>query len=133
DIVTLAKPLSGGLVPIGATIARKEIVSSLLGGLDSKRHSTTFGGGGLATAVALRSLELLVQDNLVERSRQLGRRGLHRLRQLAQRYPELVRDVRAQGMLFAIELHDVVSARMLQGQRELLATMGGALALRALH
>ncbi len=133
DIITLAKPLSGGLVPIGATIARKELVTKLLGGMSSKRHSSTFGGGSLATAVALRSLEIIQEEGLVERSRRLGRKGLHRLRKAQARHPRLLKDVRASGMLFALELQGIVPPKAMNIQQETLATMGSALALRTLH
>lgn len=133
DIVTLAKPLSGGLLPIGATIARKSIVKKLLGGLESRRHSNTFGGGSFAAAVALRSLELLVEEGLVERSRDHGRRGLARLREIQSRYPGYLSEVRGAGMMFGLQLRHVVSPQLLPGQRELLTIFSGVLALRAFH
>ncbi|HEX7005174.1 MAG TPA: aminotransferase class III-fold pyridoxal phosphate-dependent enzyme [Trueperaceae bacterium] len=133
DIVTLAKPLSGGLVPIGATIARKGLVKRLLGGLNSKRHSNTFGGGSFAAAVAIRSLELIIEEGLVEKSRADGELGLERLRGIQQRYPDFIAEVRGAGMLFALELRNVVNPRLLPGQKELISVAGGALALRAFH
>ncbi|MDO4264025.1 MAG: aminotransferase class III-fold pyridoxal phosphate-dependent enzyme, partial [Deinococcus sp.] len=69
DIITLAKPLGGGLSAVGATIARHGIYKKMLGGLSSKRHSNTFGGGALSMAVGLKSLELIIEQNLPERSR----------------------------------------------------------------
>jgi putrescine aminotransferase len=133
DIITLAKPLSGGLMPIGATIARKGIVKRLLGGLESRRHSNTFGGGSFAAAVALRSLELLVEGGLVERSRALGERGLARLREIQESYPGYFSEVRGAGMMFGLQLRHVVKPRLLPGQQELITIFGGALALRAFH
>jgi putrescine aminotransferase len=133
DIVTLAKPLSGGLLPIGATITRKRIVKRLLGGLDSRRHSNTFGGGGFAAAVALRSLELIVEEGLVEKSRADGERGLARLREIQARYPGYLSEVRGAGMMFGLQLRHVVRPQLLPGQQELVTIFGGALALRAFH
>ncbi len=131
DILTLAKPLGGGLLPIGATIARREIYRTMLGGLQSKRHSNTFGGGSLAMAVGLKSLEIIVEENLVERSRVLGEHGLAELRNLQGAYPDLIEEVRGAGMLFALQLQPVVSQKVLAG--ELPAQLGSALALRLLH
>ena len=136
DIITLAKPLGGGLLPVGATIARREVYKTMLGGLQSKRHSNTFGGGSLAMAVGLKSLELIVEENLVERSRDLGERGLAELRALQSVYPDLIKEVRGAGMLFALQLQPVVpfntiSSKALAG--ELPAQLGSALALRLLH
>lgn len=133
DIVTLAKPLSGGLVPIGATIARRGIVRKLLGGLESKRHSSTFGGGSLAAAVAMRSLELIVEEGLVERARVQGARGLERLREIQKTYPKYLAEVRGHGMLFAMRLRHVVNPRLLPGQEELVHMLGSVLAMREMH
>lgn len=133
DIVTLAKPLSGGIVPIGATIARKGLVKRLLGGLNSKRHSNTFGGGSFAAAMAVRSLELLIEEGLVEKSRADGERGLERLRQIQESYPGFISEVRGAGMMFALQLRSVVKPQLVPGQKELITTAGGALALRAFH
>lgn len=133
DILTLAKPLGGGLVPIGATIARREIYRRMLGGLESKRHSNTFGGGSLAAAVALRSLEIIVDEGLVERSRALGERGLARLREIQARHPGYIREVRGAGTLFAIQLRHVLKPRFVPGQEELVRQLGTALALRSMH
>ena len=133
DIITLAKPLSGGLVPIGATIARKHLVHKLLGGMESKRHSSTFGGGSLAAAVALRSLELIIEENLIEKSRVNGERGLKRLQEIQRAYPNYVTEVRGSGMLFALKLKNVLNPRLIPGQEELIHLLGSTLALRAMH
>ncbi len=134
DIITLAKPLGGGLVPLGATIARPLLMRGLLGGLASKRHSNTFGGGSLAMAVGLKSLELIEDEGLAERSHRLGRRGLARLEQLAAAYPDFFGAVRGAGMLFALELRPVAPLLAPLGlSAELTAQLGSALALRTLH
>jgi ornithine--oxo-acid transaminase/putrescine aminotransferase len=133
DIITLAKPLGGGMVPIGATLARQWIVKKMLGGLASKRHSSTFGGGSLAMAVGLKSLELLVNENLVERSRQLGEVGLARLKEIQAGYPAFLKEVRGAGMLFALQLQPLVNPKLLPGQAELVSQLGSGLALRTLH
>ena len=133
DIITLAKPLGGGLVPVGATIARKWIVKRMLGGLESKRHSNTFGGGSLAMAVGLRSLELILEEGLVERARDLGAKGLARLQAIQEKHPQFLQTVRGAGMLFAMQLQPVVSPKFLPSQAELVRQLGSALALRTLH
>ena len=133
DIITLAKPLSGGIVPIGATIARKGLVKQLLGGLNSRRHSNTFGGGSFAAAMAIRSLELINEERLVEKSREDGERGLARLRKIQERYPGYISEVRGAGMLFGLQLRSVVKPQLLPGQKELITVAGGALALRTFH
>ena len=133
DIITLAKPLGGGMVAVGATIARKWIVKRALGGLESKRHSNTFGGNSLAMAVGLKSLEIIAQEGLVEKAKRDGERGLERLKNLQRRYPGYIKEVRASGMLFALQLRHVVKPAFLPGQGELIKQFGTALAMRTMH
>lgn len=133
DVVTLAKGLGGGLVPVGATIAREPIYRTMLPGLESKRHSNTFGGGTLAMVVALRSLELIAEEGLVAKARRDGEVGLSRLRALAARFPDLIADVRGAGMLLALQIRPVAPSRLLPVDKELIDQAGAALALRALH
>lgn len=133
DIITLAKPLGGGMVPIGATISRKPIIKKTLGGLESKRHSSTFGGGSLAMAVGLRSLEIIIDEGLVERAALFGERGRTKLLALKERHPNYIKAVRVAGMLFAIQLRHVVKPWLIPGQRELIRQLGTGLAMRAMH
>lgn len=133
DIITLAKPLGGGLSAVGATIARRDIYKKMLGGLSSKRHSNTFGGSALSMAVGLRSLELLAEQNLPERSRSLGAAGLGRLKALHRRYPDLLQDVRGQGLLLAMQFHPVVGLPLPSAAKELAYESTAILALRELH
>jgi len=133
DILTLAKPLSGGLVPIGATIARAPLFQTMLPGFSSRRHSSTFAGNGLAMAVALHALEKLVDERLDLRAQALGTVGLARLKALANRYPDLLADVRGAGLLFALELRDVVTPAMLGGRPSLARLLASGLGVRTLH
>ena len=133
DIITLAKPLGGGMVPIGATIARKKIVKKMLGGLESKRHSNTFGGGSLAMAVGLKSLEIIANEDLVAKAKRDGERGLARLQEIQKKYPQFIKEVRGAGMLFALELRNVLKPSLSLGHGELVSQLGTALAMRAFH
>ena len=133
DILTLAKPLGGGMVPVGATIVREEIYHPLLGNVETvKRHSNTFGGNTLAMAVGLKSLELLMDNDYPARSRQLGERGLTRLKAAQQRYPALLEDVRGAGMLFAMNFRPVAKLP-LKFQANLISETTGILALVAFY
>lgn len=133
DIVTLAKPLGGGLVAVGATIVRQKLYKQMLGGLGSKRHSNTFGGGALAMAVGLKSLEYLMDEKLPERSARMGERGLERLRQIQRRFPKLFQEVRGQGMLFAMQFQPMVGLPLPGALKELVFEATAILALRELH
>lgn len=135
DVITLAKPLGGGIVPIGATIARKALYKKMLGGLGSKRHSNTFGGGSLAAAVGLKSLDLLVSENLCERAQERGKDGLARLEALQKQYPTLLDEVRGAGMLFALQLQPIAPGAGLlpPSIKELVSELGSILGLYGLY
>ncbi|MFC6590907.1 aspartate aminotransferase family protein [Deinococcus lacus] len=133
DIITLAKPLGGGLTAVGATIVRQDIYKKMLGGLSSKRHSNTFGGGALAMAVGLKSLEMLIDADLPARSARLGAAGLARLQQLQGRYPDLLEQVRGKGMLQALQFRPMLGVPLFGGVRDLVFEATSLLALRELH
>lgn len=133
DIITLAKPLGGGMVPIGATIARRDIFHTMLGGLASKRHSSTFGGNSLAMAVGLKSLELIVDGDLAGRARRLGATSLLRLEEIQQRHPHLLDAVRGAGLLLALDFLPVLGPKAVPFQRELIGELSGLLGLLTLH
>ncbi len=133
DILTLAKPLGGGMLPVGATIVRHGIYKPLLGSVETvKRHSNTFGGNSLAMAVGLKSLEVLLDNDYPARSLALGERGLKRLRAVQQQHPALLGEVRGAGTLFAMDFHPVVRLP-LKAQANLIAEATGILALVAFY
>ncbi|MBP3730466.1 MAG: aminotransferase class III-fold pyridoxal phosphate-dependent enzyme, partial [Mailhella sp.] len=65
---------------------------------------TTFGGGALVTAVALKVMEIMERDGLVQRAGQVGSRARARFWDLASRMPGVIRDVRGLGLLIGIQL-----------------------------
>lgn len=133
DIVTLAKPLGGGLTAVGATIVRDEIYRPLLGTFETvKRHSNTFGGNTIAMAVGLKSLELLMDQDMPARSRRLGEEGLKRLKVVQERHPELISAVRGAGTLFGLDFKELL-ALPFGFQKNLISEATGALALRAFY
>ncbi len=100
DILCLAKALGGGL-PLGAFIGRREIMQTLSEN-PSLAHVTTFGGHPLSCAAGFAALEVLLQENLITRSVELGEFFLNELHALAKRTP-IIREVRGLGCFFAIE------------------------------
>jgi hypothetical protein len=101
DMLLLAKALGGGLLPIGACIARPSAWDDRFGRL----HSSTFAGNGLACAAGLATLDLLLADDsaLIAQVRENGavlKRGLEALRDT---FPEVIRDVRGQGYMLGLE------------------------------
>jgi acetylornithine/N-succinyldiaminopimelate aminotransferase len=111
DIVTVAKPLAGG-VPLGAFIASEEAASALVPGM----HGSTFGGGPLACSVALEFLTTIEEENLLENVRRRGEEIRQGLALLAER-AGFVREVRGEGLMLAMEL-DVEGAAYVDRARE---------------
>jgi predicted acetylornithine/succinylornithine family transaminase len=105
DIVTVAKSLGGGF-PIGALLAREEVAAAFEYG----NHASTFGGGEFVTGIALACLELLLQENLLERVTTMGQLLLQHLCQLQTTYPALITQVRGLGLMAGIVFTDNVSA-----------------------
>ncbi len=101
DIMTLAKALGGGVVPIGAFLARPALWEPFK--TQPYLHSSTFGGNPLACRAALATLDVLVEEGLAARAEMQGRYFLERLRDLAQRHPDVVRDVRGVGLMIGVE------------------------------
>lgn len=105
DVMTLAKGLGGGF-PVGAVVAYGERAATLLG---PGHHGTTFGGNPVAAAAALATLGVIERDGLLARVREVGARLTAALRTV----PAVV-DVRAAGLLVAVELGAEVSAEVAQ-------------------
>jgi len=103
DVMTLAKGLSGGVVPIGATIARASAWNAAYAQAPLL-HTSTFGGNELACAAALAALDVLVDDDLAANARARGAELLAGARALAERFPTVVADARGAGLLVGLEL-----------------------------
>jgi putrescine aminotransferase len=103
DVMTLAKGLSGGVVPVGAYIARPEVWNRAYG-KQPLLHTSTFGGSELACAAALAAMDTLVDDGLVENARERGDQLLAGARVVATDFPDVVREVRGLGLLVGVEL-----------------------------
>jgi putrescine aminotransferase len=103
DIMTVAKGLSGGVIPIGATIARTDVWMRAFG-KSPLVHTSTFGGNPLACTAGLAALEVLVEEHLVERSREMGAYLLATARAVGCRHPDAIAEVRGRGCVVGVEL-----------------------------
>lgn len=118
DIITTAKALGGGIVPIGAFTARPHLWKALE--QNPYLHSSTFGGNPLACAAGVATIKVLLEERLVERAAELGPYLLGRLRDLQRKHPALVKDVRGKGMLAGMEFTDpdivlLITANAMEG------------------
>lgn len=104
DIVTMAKGLTSGYLPLSATAVRKDIYEAFKDTAEYShfRHVNTFGGTPASCALALKNLEILERENLVQRSRVLGERLTAEMTELLD-HP-LVGDIRSFGFLMGIEM-----------------------------
>ncbi len=97
DVVTLGKALSGGMYPVSAVLATREV----LGVFGPGDHGSTFGGNPLACAVAREALRVISDEHLCERSAELGEYLIARLREIESPY---VQTVRGKGLFIGIVL-----------------------------
>jgi len=103
DMVTLAKSLSGGFVPVGAVITRREIHAKTFSRLERCQvHSTTFGQNEMAMAAGLATLHVMDEEHIVERAATMGDKLMNALNDVKERHA-LVADVRGKGLMIAIE------------------------------
>jgi ornithine--oxo-acid transaminase len=104
DIVTVAKALSGGYVPIGAVLASRQVLSAVFDSMErGVVIGSTFGGNDLAAAAGIATINVIDQEGLVDRAARMGDLLLHLTRPLVGRF-EIVREVRGLGLIWAIEL-----------------------------
>ncbi|HFQ88666.1 MAG TPA: aspartate aminotransferase family protein [Desulfobulbus sp.] len=99
DIMTLAKALGNGL-PIGAMLTTEEIAASLGVGT----HASTFGGNPVAAAAAVAVLREMLADGFLAGVRERSDYFVGRLREVADRFPDLATGVRGRGMLLGLVL-----------------------------
>src|SRR4051794_30331203 len=106
DIITLAKSLSGGYVPCGAIVARRDVYQKTFSRMDRcVVHSTTFGRNNLAMACGFASLEVIDQENLVQRSAKMGALLMEKIEGLKAKH-SFIKEVRGKGLMVGIEFHE---------------------------
>jgi ornithine--oxo-acid transaminase len=102
DMVCLAKALSGGFVPVGATLMRRGIYERVCDNIDNCAiHFSTFEGNNLAMIAGLATLHVLDEERLIERSAQLGALLMQRLKELQDRH-EFIAEVRGKGLFVGV-------------------------------
>ena len=98
DVTIIGKALAGGFYPVSAVLADE----ATLGLFTPGEHGSTFGGNPLAAAVARAALRVIREENLSERSRELGE---YFMEQLAEIPSPHVKEVRGKGLLIGVELN----------------------------
>ena len=98
DVLCLAKSMAGGL-PMGATLAREEVMASFKRG----EHSSTFSGNPLVCAAASAAIDVLVEEKLPERAATLGKYFMEKLEALREKH-KIVREIRGLGLMIGMEM-----------------------------
>lgn len=102
DIILLGKAISGGVMPVSAVLSSKEIMLTL----DPGSHGSTYGGNPLACRVAIAALEVVKNENLVQRSNDLGELLKSKLLELKPKSNGIISEVRGKGLLSAIVIDE---------------------------
>jgi len=97
DVVIIGKALSGGCYPVSAVLSDKEV----LGVFNAGDHGSTFGGNPLGAAIARESLKVLIEENLIENSFNLGNYFIEKLKQIKSPH---IKEIRGKGLFIGVEL-----------------------------
>ena len=112
DLVTVAKSLSGGYVPVGALLMAQSVYEGVFDSLEhSVSHGSTFAPNDLAMAAGLATLRELDDAGLVERASRLGRLLFERTEPLVELH-DVVREVRGLGLMWAMEFAEPESGSL---------------------
>ncbi|MGW7003111.1 aspartate aminotransferase family protein [Streptomyces sp. NPDC054933] len=128
DLVCVAKALSGGYVPVGATLGKEWIFKKVYSSMDRVLvHSASFGSNAQAMAAGLATLAVMDDEKIVQNARTTGDLLRSRLAALVDRY-ELLHEVRGRGLMIGIEFGRPKSLKLRGGWAMLQAARKGLFA-----
>ncbi|NJD58634.1 MAG: putrescine aminotransferase [Anaerolineales bacterium] len=105
DIIALAKSLGGGVMPISAFCSTEEIWQCMMYP-NPFIHTTTTGGGALACSAAIAAIKITLRDKLWEQAAAKGDYLIPKLKEIANRYPDIYRGVTGKGLLIGQHFHN---------------------------
>lgn len=114
DILTLAKALGGGVMPIGAIVGTKAVWDKVFT-VNPYLHTSTFGGNQAACTAALKTLEIIQRDALVARAEVAGERLMSGLTGVKADFPGILVDVRGRGLMIGVEFADADVGKLVIG------------------
>jgi ornithine--oxo-acid transaminase len=133
DLIAVAKALSGGYVPVGATLGTDAIFRKVYSSMDRVLvHDSTFGSNAQAMAAGLATLHVMERDDVVQHAREIGDELRERLAALVGRY-ELLGEVRGRGLMIGIEFQRPQSARLRASWTALQLARKGLFAQTVVH
>jgi putrescine aminotransferase len=104
DIISMAKALGGGVMPISACICTEKVFEGMFP--DPLLHSTTTGGSPTAVAAAIAAINVMLKEDLCGKARRAGGIFMEGLEKIKAKYPKLMTDVRGRGLFIAMEFVD---------------------------
>lgn len=105
DIITMAKALGGGVMPIGAFIGTPEIWDAMFR-VNPLMHTSTFGGNPLACSAAIAAINVTLRDNLPAKAAELGSYFIGKFQDIMHKYPTALSEVRGLGLMIGVEFTD---------------------------
>jgi ornithine--oxo-acid transaminase len=128
DLVCAAKALSGGYVPVGATLGKEWIFEKVYSSMDRVLvHSASFGSNAQAMAAGLATLHVIEDEQVVANARRIGDLFRDRLTALKPKY-EMLADIRGRGLMVGIEFGRPQSLKLRTGWTALQAARKGLFA-----
>ena len=104
DMMTVAKGITSGYIPMGGCITRGEISDAFIGSQKASfKHVITFGGHPVAAAAALKNIEIMENEGMVENAAKQGAYLLDGLKEMKEKY-QMIGDVRGLGLFCGLEL-----------------------------
>jgi putrescine aminotransferase len=106
DVIVFAKGISGGFMPLAGYICTEELWNAAYGEPETCFHHTvTFGESPLACAAGIASLQYIFDNDLIREAARKGDYLQSKLREIAGRYPNVVKEIRGRGLMIGIEFH----------------------------
>ena len=106
DVIVFAKGLSGGFMPLAGYICTEEVWDAAYGNPETCFHHTvTFGESPLTCAAGIASLQYIYDNDLINRAAVMGEHIQGRLKEIAAKYPKVIKEVRGRGLMIGIEFH----------------------------
>jgi ornithine--oxo-acid transaminase len=99
DMVTIGKALSGGCYPVSAVLGRADV----LGVFKPGDHGSTFGGNPLGAAIAREAIRVLIEEDLINKSAELGEYFMTKLSGIDSKH---IKEIRGRGLFIGVELND---------------------------
>ncbi len=101
DLLAIGKSFGGGVMPAGACIGTDEVWQKYVD--DPFLLTTTFGGNPLALSASLACINVIIEENLIDKARDNGAYFINKLKEIQAKYPSVLREVRGTGMMIGIE------------------------------